>query len=1195
MKKYTLLLSIIFSFFGAKAQSGFFGTGGGLVIYEANGGGNVNSYNYNQNIGAVQSLFLKGGIIHTWKNGSGNICGGEMYYRVYKDGNPSGTFTSVNLSFSADHTFSTNAIPNNINSGGSGDQRWLNDGLNLNVLSLTNDVGTWVLEVYFRANTCPGEVFYNNSGNNFRILFDVSGFDAFASAINIGNCQSSNQTYNLTGDNVNRFSSTNFGDDLGSFFANSGQLLLQGGQIKTYKSNVSNVCLPRLYYRVFPQGSPSGAFNMLEINQTISSCTGCPGTFNNGSPCNGYNSCNDQMWQRFNAGIDVLALANNIPGSYELQVYFEIPGSINSSSSCSYLKYLSNFGSNFSANFTILPQVTASNDGPYCVGQTIQLNGNSSTSPSWTGPISFSNSTQNPTRSTAIEAMSGEYIFSSTLANGCSQSASTFVTVSNSAVAGSNSPVCAGGALSLTSSSGTSYSWSGPNSFTSSVQNPTVSVSATTAMAGVYTVSIVGACGSTGGVVDNFSDGNFTVNPVWTTELGGWQVSSGYLRGDNTVAVDKIRTPSTQAYGTWNFDFQFQTTSGTSGQVVRVFPIATLTTLNSGYYVFADGAGTFQFRRLDSGTPTTLINSTWIPNLQSHSVKVIRDFDNTFKLYLDGILKGTSAADVTYLTSTFFGVWNSGTAATDNHYIDNISCAPAATATTTVVVDPCLPIQNCNLLVYAVGDGTTSLIGNSNALPVRLLEISQSGSLVQSISSLFIGINLLTAPGSAVSQGFLNSYNGFTAVPGLNLNVNTTNSNTNNNKVTSIINGGVPNLVARQVHSTLGTVPFTGDNYRSVIPTSSTTFYAAGDASNSTKGVWYYDGSDFNKLAVLTARNVEIFNNQLYVSQISAINEVGTGTPTSGTQALNQIVTYASSSIYDFSISPDGCTMYVADNGSSSYRGVTKWTKSTINGTWTPGINYLCYAYGLTVDYSGSSNIIYLTMSTTNAIAAPDKIIRLTDNGSFTLNWTYTAATNYRFAGIDFTPSSTTATSNPISTQPISTASLCDSQTQTLSVTASGSNTYQWYSNTVNSICGATPITGATSTSYTPPVATTSGTTYYFVKVSTNCYNIFYSSIAAVTTTINPLPNASNNSPFCSNQNNTLILSTPNLTGATFSWTGPNSFAASDQNPTVTTNATSVHAGTYNLVTTVNGCSSPSGSTTVIINQVPSIESISSP
>jgi len=528
-----------------------------------------------------------------------------------------------------------------------------------------------------------------NNNNGVLTVTSCENFGSFGSAVYVQTCSNnvnSNTFYRTEGDiSPNNFNNNNFG----SYFQNSGALKLQGGEVKTWRNAGANVCEPILYYRVYPTGVPSGAFNPV----TLPIYENCPGgAFPNGGPCTG----NDQKWQRPGlAGVGSLAnidLTTLSPGTYQIEVYFDVPGNHTGANGCPNTVYISNNGANYKASFTIVDQVAASNTGPYCVGQTIQLNGSSATSPSWTGPVSFSNTTQNPTRPTATETMSGEYIFTSTLSSGCSQSASTFVTVSTSALANNNGPVCVGDALSLTSSTGSSYTWSGPNSFSSSVQNPSVSASATTAMAGVYTVSIVGACGSIGGVVDNFSDGNFTANPVWTSAAGGWQIySSGsvqYLRGDNNATVDRIYTPSTQAYGTWNFDYQFQTTSGTSNQIVRFFVTANNnTTTASGYYVFIDGSGVFQLRRLDAGTPATLINATWNPNLQWRTVKVVRNFNNIFELYLDGVLKGTSAADATYTTSSLIGVWNTGNSATDNHYIDNISCSPPSTAQTTVVVN----------------------------------------------------------------------------------------------------------------------------------------------------------------------------------------------------------------------------------------------------------------------------------------------------------------------------------------------------------------------------------------------------------------------------------------------------------------------------------------------------------------------------
>ena len=59
-----------------------------------------------------------------------------------------------------------------------------------------------------------------------------------------------------------------------------------------------------------------------------------------------------------------------------------------------------------------------------------------------------------------------------------------------SANVNSNSPVCVANTINLTSSIGTAYTWSGPNGFTSNLQNPNIP-NATPAMAGAYTITVI--------------------------------------------------------------------------------------------------------------------------------------------------------------------------------------------------------------------------------------------------------------------------------------------------------------------------------------------------------------------------------------------------------------------------------------------------------------------------------------------------------------------------------------------------------------------------------------------------------------------------------------------------------------------------------------------------------------------------------
>src|SRR5207249_6034061 len=78
-------------------------------------------------------------------------------------------------------------------------------------------------------------------------------------------------------------------------------------------------------------------------------------------------------------------------------------------------------------------------------------------------------------------------------------------------------------------------------------------------------------------------------------------------------------------------------------------------------------------------------------------------------------------------------------------------------------------------------------------------------------------------------------------------------------------------------------------------------------------------------------------------------------------------------------------------------------------------------------------------------------------------------------------------------------------------------------------------------------------------------------------------PSASNGGPYC--EGGTIALSTATVAGATYAWTGPNSFTSSQQNPTLS--ATAAAAGTYSVTLTVNNCTSSAGTTSVIVNAKP--------
>src|SRR5439155_3691276 len=159
----------------------------------------------------------------------------------------------------------------------------------------------------------------------------------------------------------------------------------------------------------------------------------------------------------------------------------------------------------------------ASNDGPYCVGGTISLSTPtvSGATYAWTGPNGFTSSVQNPTRANAAAADAGTYSVIVTSPGCTSAAGSTNVVVNTTAAtptATNGGPYCEGSTIVLSTPTvaGATYSWTGPNAFTSSLQNPTLA-NATIANAGTYSVTLFNGCTSTPGST------TVAVNPIPAT------------------------------------------------------------------------------------------------------------------------------------------------------------------------------------------------------------------------------------------------------------------------------------------------------------------------------------------------------------------------------------------------------------------------------------------------------------------------------------------------------------------------------------------------------------------------------------------------------------------------------------------------------------------------------------------------------
>ncbi len=184
-------------------------------------------------------------------------------------------------------------------------------------------------------------------------------------------------------------------------------------------------------------------------------------------------------------------------------------------------------------------------------------------------------------------------------------------------------------------------------------------------------------------VFDDFSDGDYTNDPTWTVYDGDWSVEQS---GDNywLEGIGQISTPHTQAYGAWEWDFQFVRNAAGRNNQMRFYFIQDQPEPDvgncSGYYIIVvpnmiGGDPTINLWRLDEGEPPEepLVSDTWPGNEDWNTLRVERDDTGVFSVYLNGDLVGSpSSPDNTYTSSTHIGFRHSAGQDTDRNRVSEV-------------------------------------------------------------------------------------------------------------------------------------------------------------------------------------------------------------------------------------------------------------------------------------------------------------------------------------------------------------------------------------------------------------------------------------------------------------------------------------------------------------------------------------------
>jgi len=264
---------------------------------------------------------------------------------------------------------------------------------------------------------------------------------------------------------------------------------------------------------------------------------------------------------------------------------------------------------------TDAPTVSATGGVITCESGSVTLSATTNgTIVSWTGPNGFTSSLASPSVSTA-----GTYTVTVQSANGCTATASTTVTEDTllpTVTATGGVISCNSGSVTLSATTnGTVTGWTGPNGFSSSMANPTVS------SPGVYTVTVTSAngCTATATATVTSDDQAPTVTATGGTitciatsvvlsantngTITGWTGPNGFASSDAspsvstagtyTVTVQSANGCTATATATVSSDMQAPTVSATGGQVTCQSTSVTLGVTTNGSVVGWTGPNGF--------------------------------------------------------------------------------------------------------------------------------------------------------------------------------------------------------------------------------------------------------------------------------------------------------------------------------------------------------------------------------------------------------------------------------------------------------------------------------------------------------------------------------------------------------------------------------------------------------------------------
>jgi gliding motility-associated-like protein len=801
----------------------------------------------------------------------------------------------------------------------------------------------------------------------------------------------------------------------------------------------------------------------------------------------------------------------------------------------------------------------ANSNSPVCSGMSLMLTTPAVTGATynWTGPDNFTSNLQNPVIANVTPGAAGTYSLTVTV-NSCTSNAGTTSVIINptptTPVAGGNTPICAGETINLTASNipGATYSWIGPNGFTSAVQNPVIS-NAQVAASGPYTVkATVNGCISAGGTV------NITVNSVPAAPTLSSNSPVCATNGLNLMATS-IAGASYSWTGPNNFTSNLQN---------PVIPSAT-----------PENSGTYSVTASLNGciSPAASITVTVYPKpaLSNTSFnQIICSEGTSVPVQLTSNISGTNFTWTATASPGITGFTASGT--TDVIPAQTLTNSGLTTSTVTYTINPFYNGCPGETSTYTINVNPKPVLSNTSFNQVIC---SEGTSAPVTLTSNVNGTNFTwTATATAGVTGF------------------TTSGNTNVIPAQTLVNTG----------SIIGTVTYTINPFYNGCPGETSTYTitvnpkpaVTSDASNiicSGNAQAYDITSNVSGTNFTWSRDlVTGISNPAVSGQISNfITEALVNTTSAPIAVVYTIVPSANnctgtSFTYTITVKPMPVVSSIPSDIICNGLAQSYTIRSNVSGaTFTWSRNLATGISNLAVSNQTSNSITETLINTTSAPIAVAYTIIPTANGCTGASFTYTITVNP-------TPAVTSIPSDVI----------CSGSDQSYNITSNVIGaTFSWSRAETTGISNPA-VSGQTSNSITEALVNTTSApiavVYTIIPKANGCTGASFT----YTITVNPTPAVTSlpSDVICNSSAQTYAI-TSNVSGASFSWsrasvTGISNSAISNQTSNSITetliNTTSAPiAVAYTIVPKANGCIGASFTYTITVKPTPVLSNTS--